>query len=327
MRDHFNWFAKYTDDMYTSTTGYHAQAVLDIGCNDGSQLDQYKAIGFSTFGVDPASNLYKTSSEKHRVWCDYFDMKFVEKNRMTFDIIVAQNVFAHNYNPSEFLMAVRNCMEDRSLLFVQTSQANMIQNNEFDTIYHEHISFYNINSMNELCKRMNMSLIDVTKCPLHGTSYIFVISKNSSLYRPEHIAKLIKEEKMLYDPLTYDLYAKKCKELIHELQNEVGLFSRLEVGFHVVGYGAAAKGMTLLNASKIKLDFIVDDNPLKQDHFTPGSSIPIVSSSKLDELKDPILFIPLAWNFFDEIKKRIKEKRDNKHDRFLLYFPSIRVEE
>jgi hypothetical protein len=99
------------------------------------------------------------------------------------------------------------------------------------------------------------------------------------------------------------------------------------IGWNVVGYGAAAKGMTLLNYAKLDLDFIVDDNPLKQGRFTPGSSIPIVSADELDNLKDTTLFVPLAWNFFDEIRTRIKQRRDNQYDRFITYFPDVEIRE
>jgi hypothetical protein len=101
------------------------------------------------------------------------------------------------------------------------------------------------------------------------------------------------------------------------------------IGWNVVGYGAAAKGMTLLNYSKIKLDFIVDDNPLKQGRFTPGASIPIVSADKIDDLSTT-LFVPLAWNFFNEIRGKIKQRRnkeEHQYDRFITYFPKVEIKE
>jgi hypothetical protein len=97
------------------------------------------------------------------------------------------------------------------------------------------------------------------------------------------------------------------------------------IGWNVVGYGAAAKGMTLLNYANLKLDFIVDDNPLKQGRFTPGSSIPIVSIEEIDKLKDTTLFVPLAWNFFDEIRAKIESRRNNEYDRFITYFPKVEI--
>lgn len=337
MKEHFEWFAKYAAETFWTYSNGPAGTVLDIGCNDGSQLDAFKNVykkpqTFITYGVDPAENLYPISAKKHNVYCGYFNKQYVENNQSkiegSMDIIVAQNVFAHNPNPLEFLRLARKCLYRDGLLFIQTSQADMILNNEFDTIYHEHISFYNIKSMNELCKRADMNLVDVVKCPLHGNSYIFVIAKSPEIERPLHIENLISMEAKagLYSEETYKKYAEKCLAVTKELKETIQGYSRSEVGALVVGYGAAAKGMTLLNFSGIKLDYIIDDNPLKQGKFTPGSNIPIVSSEKLRDFSDGAVFVPLAWNFFDEIKVKIKKARPNmKYDKFVTYFPEVKV--
>ncbi len=98
-------------------------------------------------------------------------------------------------------------------------------------------------------------------------------------------------------------------------------------GYKLVGYGAAAKGNTLLNFTNLNLDMIIDDSPLKQGLYTPGSSIPVVSVDELDKFSenDKILFMPLAWNFFFEIRNKIKNKRDNKNDIFVKYFPKVEI--
>jgi hypothetical protein len=210
----------------------------------------------------------------------------------------------------------------------------MIRNNEFDTIYHEHISFFNIQSMNELCKRAGLYLVDVQYMPIHGTSYLFVISKSPDIRDPFLEGKIdqlidIERNAGLYDEETYIKYAKNADDIVKQLKYETDYVQQGIIGWNVVGYGAAAKGMTLLNYSKIKLDFIVDDNPLKQGRFTPGSSIPIVSADHMDNI-GTTLFVPLAWNFFDEIRKNIKERRnkeDHKYDRFITYFPRVEIKE
>ena len=328
MNDHFEWFARYSKEYFEALSKEFLDTVLDIGCNDGSQLNYFISDTIETYGVDPAENLAATSRAKgHDIYVGYFDESFVKIADM-YDIIIAQNVFAHNYDPLTFLNNAKNVMARNSLLFIQTSQADMIRNNEFDTIYHEHISFYNINSMNELCKRAGLQLIDVTKCPLHGNSYIFVISKYAS--RSANIENLIDMERRsgLLTDSTYVKYAEKCDRTSIELREAVKRAKN--VGFKVIGYGAAAKGMTLLNYANLsfnEFDYIIDDNPMKQGRFTPGSSIPIVSSDILSTLshEDKVMFVPLAWNFFDEISKKIKSKRDNKEDRFIKYFPTVMV--
>jgi len=127
---------------------------------------------------------------------------------------------------------------------------------------------------------------------------------------------------------TYDDYTYKCNEVVEELTFAVKRAK--SAGYKIVGYGAAAKGMTLLNYANLSLneiDYIIDDNPMKQGRFTPGSSVPIVSADILNTLgsDDKVMFIPLAWNFFDEISRKIKSKRDNKNDRFMKYFPNLVV--
>ena len=327
MKQHFWWFANYSSEYYKILNdGHPPVTVFDIGCNDGSQLDQFKKLGVLTYGVDPAENLHTQSSLSHSVHLGYFDQEFVENSQQDYyNIITAQNVFAHNYDPYTFLDTAKKIMNDFSLLFIQTSQADMIKNNEFDTIYHEHISFYNINSMNELCKRVGLNLIDVVKCPLHGNSYIFVISKMHS--RRFNIDNHIHMERRigLFNDQTYVDYAIKCNDVVSKLKDEITFYRRK--GYKVIGYGAAAKGMTLLNYSGVTLDFIVDDNPLKQNHYTPGSSIPIVSSDEIKNVYEgnPILFVPLAWNFFTEIKNKIKTIRDYPIDRFITYFPEVKI--
>jgi 2-polyprenyl-3-methyl-5-hydroxy-6-metoxy-1,4-benzoquinol methylase len=330
MKDHFRWFADYSYEYFSMMNMFKPMNILDIGCNDGTQLDSFKEKGAYTYGVDPAQNLYPLSSKNHTVYPTFFDMNFVVSNRSEtyrhFDIVVAQNVFAHNYNPRAFLNAARNIMIDSSLLFIQTSQADMIRNNEFDTIYHEHISFYNINSMKELCKMAAMYLVDVIKCPLHGNSYIFVISKNKNVARKANIENHIAMERKagLLSEQTYIDYAKNCETITNKLRNTIFACRSVDNKTKIVGYGAAAKGMTLLNYAKIDLDWIVDDNPLKQGKFTPGQSIPILS---VDSIKndDSIVFVPLAWNFFDEIKSKIKSIRNKNNDTFITYFPKVEI--
>ena len=187
LKDNFKWFADYVVENHpvvNKLRGTGVSSVLDIACNDGTQLDFFKEKGIATYGIDPAENLYELSSKNHNVICDYFDSKLYEEGwplegYKTFDIIIAQNVFAHNSNPKKFLEDCEKVMNDDSKLYIQTSQAEMILNNQFDTIYHEHISFFNINSFNELTKRTNLHLVDVIKTPVHGISYLFTLSKNS----------------------------------------------------------------------------------------------------------------------------------------------------
>ena len=332
-REHFKNFADYVTDKFIIYNNIQEpKNVLDIGCSDGTQLDYFKDIGYETYGVDPAKNLHQISSSNHTVWCKYFNDEFAADciaGSQEFDVIVAQNVFAHTSDPLEFLNTAKKVMHDDSMMFIQTSQAFMIRNNEFDTIYHEHVSFFNIQSMKKLCERAGLYLTAVHYMPIHGTSYVFVVTKTEgtrSAFDHDIVDQLIDAERInyMYEENTYFNYSKNAAEIVKQLNYNIENIRLLD-SWKVVGYGAAAKGMTLLNYSKINVDFIIDDNPLKQGRFTPGSSIPIYSSEALEGIRENILFIPLAWNFFDEIKAKIKSKRNNPDDRFITYFPKVEI--
>lgn len=323
LRDYFDVFAKKTLEYNPK-----AKNILDIASNDGTQLDSYKKLGLNTYGIDPAENLYGDAVTKgHNIVCDYFNINTIDKFGDTkFDIITAQNVFAHNKYTVDFLLSCNELMTDQSVLFIQTSQANMVLNNEFDTIYHEHLSFFNTKSMKTLVERCGLVLSDVFKTDIHGTSYVFVITKKDLGLKGTQEMLNFEESKGLYDVLTYPEYALKCYKATYDLKNKLEQLKK--EGYTLVGYGAAAKGNTLLNFGKIKLDIIIDDNPLKQNLFTPGMNIPIHSSDYISNmLEDKVVFIPLAWNFYTEIKSRIKAKRDNPNDLFIKYFPTLEINE
>jgi len=292
--------------------------ILDIGCNDGSQLDIFKKNKFKTYGIDPAKNIYSISSKKHKVVCDFFNKKVVKKFNTKFDFITSQNSFAHNPDPINFLKNAKRLMHEKSLLIIQTSQADMCKNYEFDTIYHEHINFFNITSMLSLLNRVNLKLENVIKDPIHGSSYIFIINKFSN---EKKIKTLIKKEKFL-NLNYYKNWGKKCKEIVKKIKFKIDRISKNNI---VIGYGAAAKANTFLNFSKIKFDFIIDDNKLKQNKFCPGSKIPIKPLNFLKKYKKEIYIVPLAWNFHKEIKQRVVKLRKNYKDRFIICYPKFRI--
>lgn len=326
--EYFDWFAKFVVERQDRVV-----SVLDIGCNDGSQLDAFKKISgkqlntnswlkILTYGVDPAENLYaNTVAKGHNVHCGYFDETFSHQG---FDVVICQNAFAHNYDQLAFLTNMGKAVSPDGYIYVTTSQANMIMNSEFDTIYHEHLSFYNIKSMNELCKRAGLHLNDVIRHPIHGTSYIFVISKTKA--RPAYVDFLIDMEAGfgIYDEYVYDDYKTDCELIISQFREHILLKGEK---YKVVGYGAPAKGNTLLNAAGVGLDFIIDDNPLKQGLYTPGVHTPVYGSEYLKQFEnEDIVFVPLAWNFYDEIREKIQKLRPNNKDRFLKTHPFVYVE-
>lgn len=318
--NYFKWFA----DLVAQKLPNNNKRVLDIGCNDGSQLNYFKELGFDTYGVDPAENLYEISSKNHHVICDYFNSNTIAFGN-PFSAIICQNAFAHNYDQLQFLEKCKSCLSDDGLIFISISQATMVQNGEFDTIYHEHYSYYNVKSMKAICERVGLFLVDVVQHPIHGNTYIFIISKTN--IPSNTVEEMISAEDIfgMSDMKTYEKYAISAKQIANKFRLIVDEMK--SVGHVVVGYGSPAKGNTMLNFSGVTLDFIVDDNPLKQGSYTPGSSIPVLSSEALKSVHDvePVCFVPLAWNFFDEIHQKISKIRRGKTTIYIKYFPQFLV--
>lgn len=249
---------------------------------------------------------------------DYFSDKIDFGTK--FDMVVMQNSFAHQPNPRAFLENIKKILHDDGFIFIQTSQADMVKNNEFDTIYHEHINFYCAKSMSTLVESVGLQITDIIKNPIHGVSYIFVISNNKN---NETLEQFLHDESSINSMANYHAWAKNILKVKEDYLNLLGE----RKGTHLIGYGAAAKGNTFLNFIDRPLDFIIDDNKLKQGKFTPGQHIPIKSIDSLTTISDDdaITFVPLAWNFFDEIKLRIKAVRNSKNDKFIRYFPTAEL--
>lgn len=311
LHEYFDWFVNFTK-QYTN-----GKKILDIACNDGTQLDYYKKYDFETYGIDPAENLYELSSKNHNVICDYLTEDSIDKFDTKFDIITAQNVFAHNTYPKKFLEMCKSLLQDNGYIFIQTSQADMVKNNQFDTIYHEHISFFSVKSFCTLAKNAGLNVVSVNRTPIHGTSFVFVLSKTEC----DKSDFFINQEDELSTEVIYN-YVENCKRISKETYDKVEELR--EQGYTMIGYGAAAKGNTFLNFSKFQLNYILDDNPLKHDLFSPGSKIPIVDPDHMLNESGKICIVPLAWNFFDEIKNKVLSRK-NDGIVFLRYFPKVEV--
>jgi len=290
--------------------------VLEIACNDGSQLDAFLRLNSNiiTVGVDPAENIYKefSSKKKHDILCEFFSQKSVDKLKGkygSFDVIIAQNVFAHIDYPREFLHFVSQLMDNNTKLYIQTSQKNMIIENQFDTVYHEHLSFFNTNSMKILCERNGLVLNNVDEHSIHGTSYIFNISKN---YEVQSNTKEVLESecnKGLYSLDTYKQYRLKCLKYKNDFNSKI-LAYKLD-NKDIIAFGSTAKSMTVFNFCGLKhdvIDFMIDENPLKHNLYTPGSGLQVVTIDSLENIRNDTVIIITAWNFYSEIKQKIINK-------------------
>lgn len=302
-RRHFRSFAKNVVDKFRPST------VLDIACNDGSQLDAFLGFGVKTTGIDPAISLCEVARAKgHTVYTGFFEDVEIDG---TFDVIIAQNVFAHVPDPFAFLKRCISLCHKESVILVQTSQSNMILNGEYDTAYHEHLSFFNTGSMKILCERAGLFLNRVDILDIHGTSYLFTITKSPQPESNVADRLLIEMDTGIYSTDTYDtVYPLKVRAGIHTILAQ--MCTLLAKGHTIVCYGSTAKFTTVINTLRLSsdtIDYIVDENPLKMNTFVPGTCIPVKSPDELyaDLGRNvSIAIVVSAWNFHTEIEAKIK---------------------
>ena len=298
--------------------------VLEIACNSGLLLEMFQQRGIESYGVDPAKNIRELSEKRNlNVFVDYWDKRFSEELKLQvgkLDLILAFHVLPHVQDPNDFIESCINVLSDTGTIFIQTSQCDMLLNNEFDVIYHEHSSYFTGKSIQELAHRHNLFVSSIIKTDIHSKSFLFSLQKAQC--DETQLNELIDFETQhgIYSLEKYHSFAQIAETNKNKLL--VGLQKLKDEGYSIIGYGAAAKGNTLLNYIDFKLDYIIDDSYMKWGYLTPGQDIEIHSIDLLkDKSFEKIAFVPLAWNFYKEIKERITNVRDTSNDVFVKYFP------
>ncbi|ARF11772.1 methyltransferase [Klosneuvirus KNV1] len=316
---YFAWLAKKCTDESNRLTNN----ILELASNDGTQLDCFKQLGWNTYGIDPALNISDIALKKgHNISIGFWGIdKF---NIPTPDIIIAQNVFAHVPDPVKFLKACVDIMTNTTKLYIQTSQCNMYITGEFDTIYHEHLSFYTAHSFKKVAELTNLIITGLEITPIHGNSFLVTMQKPylSNIDHCKELYDRIEYEKRIgmTDDFFWIRYRNKSYKIVDWIRNN---YITLKDNYKLVAYGAAAKGMTLLNhINDSNISFIVDDSPLKQNTYSPGLNIPVFSTLYLKQNTQPLAILILAWNFFDEIIKNIITLRKGLKTLIIRPFPN-----
>jgi predicted TPR repeat methyltransferase len=282
--------------------------VIDIGSNDGSLLGGYKKYKTRCIGVEPALNLMKFYKNTNIInYNNYFDIKLAKKilsKHGKAKIITATNVFPHIPNLHEFCKALKILMDEKGIFVFEAHYLlNLLEDVAFDTIYHEHVSYWSINAAQKLFRKHGLEIFKVDRLSIHHGQIRCWIGREG----------MQKIDKKLNKKISYEnkkgkidrLGLKRFKDQV--INNKKKLLSLLKkkkkLGKLVVGYGAPAKACTLLTYLGLKkkdIPFIVDKNPLKQNCFIPGSRIPIYPVEEIYK-KKPDFLINFAWNFLDEI--------------------------
>ncbi len=305
--------------------------VVDIGSNVGVLLDGFKKNSMKVLGIDPATNIAEMANKKGiETWSDYFGSHLVNKilaKKGKPSVITGTNVFAHIDDIDDMVKAARKLLPEYGIFVLEFPYvADLIDNLEYDTIYHEHLSYMSVKPLVKYFRKFNMEVFDVEKFKIHGgTIRVFVCNKGKKPIS-KNVSKFLRleEKRNIYSMQRLKRFADDVRKQKEEL---VGLLLDLKKkGKRIVGIGAPAKGNTLLNYCGIGrsyLDYLTEKSPTKVGLCSPGMHIPIVADSKLFQDK-PDYALLLAWNFADEIMKNMQKFR-NQGGKFIIPIPKPKI--
>lgn len=307
--------------------------VIELASNDGYLLQFYQDANVPVLGIEPAQNIAKIAMEKRGIptLSEFFScnlaQRLVEQGQRA-DVLHAHNVLAHVANLNDFVAGIRLLLKDDGIAIIEVSYIkDLIDNVEFDTIYHEHLCYFSMSALNQLFRRHGLLAVDVERIPIHGGSLHIVVRRaNAEVNEQGNVDSLMNEEEAWgADRVSfYEDFGKKVERLSLDLKRMLGeLKAQNKV---IAAYGASAKGSTLLNYCKIGkeiLDFVVDRSTVKQGLYTPGSHLPIFGPEYLTRQMPDILLL-LTWNFADEILKQQAEYRQ-RGGQFLIPLPEPKL--
>ena len=288
--------------------------IIDVGSNDGVALKPFKDLKFKKIiGVEPAKNLAVLANKnKIKTFNGFLDKKILKKIKGNADLILASNVFAHSDKLKEMAETMLKLLKKNGALIIEIQYLlNTLKDVTFDNIYHEHYNYWSLTSLTNFFTQFDAKIFKAEKIETHGGSLRVYISKDNTKKVEKSVKDLINEENK-FGIKEFKTYQKFAKEVYQIRDNVINNIKKLkEKNRKIIGFGSPAKATTALNFFGIsnQIDFIVEDNKLKQGKFVPGVLIPIRNKNYIKE-KDPQILV-LAWNFFNEIKKNNKNLTNN----------------
>jgi 2-polyprenyl-3-methyl-5-hydroxy-6-metoxy-1,4-benzoquinol methylase len=340
----YAYFSSYSDawlahaktyaDMVVQRFGLNGHTqVVEIASNDGYLLQYFAARGIPVLGIEPAAKVAEAARKKGiRTLVKFFDKQLAHElvaSGIRADLLVGNNVLAHVPKLNDFVEGMKILLNPRGLITLEFPHLmRLMEESQFDTIYHEHFSYFSLITVEQVFAAHGLTLMDVEELSTHGGSLRIYGRHTEDCSKPvsfrigdlktrEEIAGLTRLE-------TFQSFSEMVKETKRHLLDFLIAAKRKRKS--VVGYGAPAKGNTLLNYCGIGSDFIdytVDRNPHKQDHFLPGTHIPIYHPDKIRETRPDYLLI-LPWNLKDEIMGQMAYIREW-GGQFVVPIPEVKV--
>ena len=312
MRDHFEKASSH----YTSMFGLNENSfVIDIGSNDGVALKPLKEKNVKVLGIEPATNIAKIATDNGiETINDFFTDDIADEilERGKADIITASNVFAHADGIEEIVKTSFKTLKDDGSFIVEVQYIlDTINDLTFDNVYHEHVTYWSVSSLNNFFKKLGFKLYRVEHIDTHGGSIRAFVCKDDREIQSSVTEFLNNEiENGLTEYNTYLEFGNRIQTAKKNVLNNIRKLK--QAGISIVGYGSPAKATTALNYFGItnkQIDYIIEDNELKHNKVVPGVYIPIHSKEKA-ELNLPDIILVLAWNFFEEVKANNKKLID-----------------
>ena len=325
---HFHSFAS---DVVSRFKLNSKDLAVDIGSNVGVLLQGFKNEGLQVLGIDPADNICKIAIKSGiDTISSFFNEEAVReviKKKGKAKVITGTNVFAHVDDIHSLVKNVDKLLSEKGIFIIEAPYLIwLLEHLEYDTIYHEHLSYLSVKPLNVLFGKHGMEIFDIVEADIHGGSIRYFIARQGDYKVTENVKRLItlEKEKKAYD---IDRLLKFAKDVEKNREDLMQMLRELKnKGKRIVGVSAPAKGMTLLNYCKIGtdiLDFVTEKSTLKIGKYTPGMHIPVLPDSELLKQK-PDYALLLAWNFAEEIMNNLKDFK-SAGGKFIIPIPKPRI--
>ena len=304
--------------------------VAEIASNDGYLLQHFLPYKIPLLGIEPATNVARVAQEKGIPTLNaFFGSSLAKQLEKKPDLLIGNNVLAHVPDLNDFVYGLKHFLAPKGIITLEFPHLlQLMENHQFDTIYHEHFSYFSLITLQKIFSHHHLELFDVEELATHGGSLRIYVQHRDGPHPISQKVEVLHKKEIAFglDRIeTYNGFAKQAEKIKADLLNF--LFRLKREGKKIAGYGAPAKGNTLLNYCEITselLPFTVDASPYKQGHFLPGSGIPIYPPSVIfDEKPDYVLILP--WNLKNEIKHQLNFIHEWE-GKFLIPIPEVAVE-